>query len=210
MGLTVFLITADGETTENPRYYRRAEKQLAKAQRRLSRRKKRSKRWYKAARQLAKQHQKVRRQRGDFHHKTALALVRAYDTIYLEDLQIRTMVRNRRLRKSIGDAGWGQFRGILEAKAAYAGRQVVAVPGVRVTFLRSSLAAISASRAGAVAARRLWLFAWCYSTRGRRKVRCWSYRCAKVGHKRLRDSMAPVHCPFDWNNLTRTRVFSLA
>jgi putative transposase len=73
-------------------------------------------------------HQKVKRQRRDFHHKTARWLVRANDVIYLEDLRVANLVRNSHLAKSIGDAGWSQFRTILEGKAAYAGRRVVAVP----------------------------------------------------------------------------------
>jgi putative transposase len=77
---------------------------------------------------LAKKHQTVKRQRRDFHHKTALLLVRQYDVIYLEDLRVANMVRNPHLSKSISDAGWGQFRTILCGKAAYAGRRVVAIP----------------------------------------------------------------------------------
>jgi len=76
---------------------------------------------------LAKAHQTVRRQRTDFHHKTALALVQSYDTIYHEDLQVRTMVRNHHHAKSISDAGWGGFLAILSVKAAHAGRKVIAV-----------------------------------------------------------------------------------
>jgi putative transposase len=113
---------------ENPRHYRKGEKGLAKAQKRVSRRKKGSKRWWKAVAQCGKKHQKVRRQRTDFHHKTSLTLVQAYDVIYLEDLQVRTMVRNHHLAKSISDAGWAAFRTILEAKAAWAGRRVIAIP----------------------------------------------------------------------------------
>jgi putative transposase len=128
LGLKVFLVTAEGEVVTNPRYYRRAEKAFAKAQRRVSRRKKCSGRRKKAAQLLAKKHQKVKRQRRDFQHKTALSLVRTYDVIYLEDLQVANLVQNSKLAKSISDAGWGQFRTILEGKAAYAGRRVIAVP----------------------------------------------------------------------------------
>ena len=147
VGLKVFLITADGDRIENPRHYRRAERALKNAQRRVSRRNKCSKRRKKAAHLLAKKHQTVRRQRTDFHHKTALALVREYDTIYLDDLQVANLNRGPApkpdgnggylpngasakagLNKAISDAGWAQFRTILEGKAAYAGRRVVAVP----------------------------------------------------------------------------------
>jgi putative transposase len=128
VGLKVFLITADGLVVENPRHHRKAEKQLAKAHKRVSRRKKGSKRRGQAVGQLGKAHQTVKRQRADFHHKTARILLQHYDTIYLEDLRVANLVRNRHLAKSISDAGWTQFRSVLEAKAAYAGRRVIAVP----------------------------------------------------------------------------------
>ncbi len=130
VGLKVFLIAADGAAVENPRHYRTAERRLAKAPRRVSRRKKGSKRRKKAVQLLRRKHQTVQRQRQrrDFHHKTALALLRQYDVIYLEDLRVAHLVRNRPLAKGIADAGWAQFRTILAGKAAYAGRRVVAVP----------------------------------------------------------------------------------
>jgi putative transposase len=127
VGLKVFLTTADGEVVENPRQYRKTEKHLAKAQRRVSRRKKGSKRRRKAVQLLAQKHQKVRRQRRDFHHKTALYLLRTYDVLYLEDLQVRNLLKHHHLAKSISDAGWATFRTILTSKAAYAGKWVVAV-----------------------------------------------------------------------------------
>jgi putative transposase len=128
VGLKVFLVTAQGDVVENPRHYRTAEKALVKAQRRVSRRKQGSNRRKKVVRLLAKKHQKVKRQRRDFHHKTALHLVRTYDVIYLEDLKVANLVQNNHLAKSISDAGWAQFRTILEGKAVYAGRRVIAVP----------------------------------------------------------------------------------
>jgi putative transposase len=140
VGLKVFLITAEGDAVDNPRHYRRAE-------RRISRRKKGSKRRKKAAQLLARKHQKVRRQRTDFHHKTALTLVRQYDVIYLEDLHVSNMSKRPEpipdgnggyehngaskkagLNKSIQDAGWYNFRMILTCKAAWAGKRVEAVP----------------------------------------------------------------------------------
>ena len=80
VGLQVFLITAEGDAVENPRHFRRAEKRLAKAQRRVSRRKKGSHRRRKAVGYLQRAHQTVQRQRRDFQHKAALALLRQYDS----------------------------------------------------------------------------------------------------------------------------------
>jgi putative transposase len=127
LGIEAFVTPADGTRIFSPGWYRKAERALKTAQRRVSRRKKGSNRRRKAVTLLAKAHQKVHRQRQDFHHKTALALVRANDTIYHEDLQVRNMVRNHHLAKSVTDAGWSAFLTILSFKAACAGRSVVAV-----------------------------------------------------------------------------------
>jgi putative transposase len=128
VGLASFATLSTGEHIVNPRHYRKAERRLKTAQRCVSRRKKGSHRRRKAVTCLARAHLKVQRQRRDFHHKEALKLVQQHDTIYLEDLQVANLVRNHRLAKSISDASWARFRAILEAKAAYAGRRVVAVP----------------------------------------------------------------------------------
>jgi len=128
LGLESFLTRATGEQVVNPRHYRKAEKRLVKAQRRVSRRKKGSKRCRKAVRLLQRAHQKIARQRRDFHHKTALLLLKQYDTVYFEDLQVANMVQNGHLAKSIHDAGWSQFCTILVFKAGNAGKQAAAVP----------------------------------------------------------------------------------
>jgi len=127
LGIEAFATLSDGTRVFHPGWYRQAERALKTAQRRISRRKRGSHRRHKAVMLLAKAHQKVRRQRTDFHHKTALALVRANDTIYHENLQPANMVRNHHLAKSITDAGWGAFLTILTHKAACAGRRVIGV-----------------------------------------------------------------------------------
>jgi putative transposase len=144
--LQVFLVTADGDMVANPRPYREAEKQLKKAQQRVARRTKGSRRRTMAVQLLAKQHQHVRRQRRDFHHTTALALVRQYDTLSVEAIQPANLSRRpapvpdgkggylhngaRRkagLNKRLQDAGWGHFLSILACTAACAGKRVEAV-----------------------------------------------------------------------------------
>jgi putative transposase len=111
VGLKVFLVTADGEVVANPCHYRTAQQQLARPQRRVRRRKQGSKRSRKAVRLLARAHQHVTRQRRDFHHKAALALLQPYDVVYLEDVQVRNLVRNPQLAKRISDAGWAACAG---------------------------------------------------------------------------------------------------
>ena len=106
LGLEAFATLSDGARIFSPGWYREAERALKTAQRRVSRRKKGSNRRKKAVALLAKAHQKVRRQRQDFHHKTALALVRANDILYHEDVQTANMLKNHHLAKSISGAGW--------------------------------------------------------------------------------------------------------
>jgi putative transposase len=127
LGIEAFATLSDGSRIFSPGWYRKAERALKTAQWRVSRRKKGSNRRRKAVTLLAKAHQTVRRQRQDFHHKTALVLVRENDTIYRENVQVRNMVQNHHLAKSIPDAGWATFLTILSFTAACAGRRAIAV-----------------------------------------------------------------------------------
>jgi putative transposase len=146
MGLTHFLTTSGGEHVTNPRPRAGSAGRIADAQRALFTQKPRSMRRRKAAAKVAGLHAKVRRQRLDHAHKTALTLVRDHDVIVHEALRISNMTRRpdprladdgtyesngasakAGLNKSIKDAGWGVFLAILRAKAESAGRAVVAV-----------------------------------------------------------------------------------
>jgi putative transposase len=129
VGIESFATLSDDDAApiKNPRYFRGAEKELKKAQRRVSRRVKWSKGRKRAVQWLAKKHLKIKRQRRDFHFKEARKLVNQYQNIKVEDLNIQGMVRNHHLAKSISDAGWGQFIMILIFKAEEAGRTVIKV-----------------------------------------------------------------------------------
>jgi putative transposase len=127
MGLKSFLTDSEGNTVENPRFYRTSQKTLRRKQRTIARRKKGSKRRRKAARSTAQTHLKIKRQRHDFHYKTAKRYTEQYQVIAVEQLSILNMVQNHSLAKSIMDASWGAFLDILEDKAGRAGHQVIRV-----------------------------------------------------------------------------------
>jgi putative transposase len=127
VGLRCFLTDSEGHTIENPRFYRTSQRTLRRKQRQMSRRKKGSHRHRKAAKNVAKTHLKINRQRRDHHFKTAKPYAEGYHHIVVEDLQITNMVKNHHLSKSIMDASWGQFLDILSAKAASAGHEMIRV-----------------------------------------------------------------------------------
>jgi putative transposase len=126
VGLKVFLADSDGHTVENPRFFRTSQATLRRKQRRLCARTKGSHRRGKMARSVAQTHLKIERQRRDFHFKTAKQYADAYQTIVVEDLNLRGLVRSR-LAKSILDAAWSEFLFILSCKAASAGGQVIRI-----------------------------------------------------------------------------------
>ena len=127
VGLESFAVTSEAEFIENPRYLREAEAVLRKAQRKVSRRKKGSHNRRKAVKLLAKHHLKVSNQRKDFAHKFSRHIVNTYGFIAVEDLQIKNMVRNHHLARSISDAAWGMALDFTAYKAEWAGRQFVRV-----------------------------------------------------------------------------------
>ncbi len=128
LGLEFFYTDSDGKTVENPRHLRKAEKRLKRLQRKVSKRKKGSANRKKAVNKMARQHLKVGRQRKDFAVKTANTLVQSNDLIAYENLQVRNMVRNHKLAKSISDASWSMFITWVEYYAKLHKIVTVAVP----------------------------------------------------------------------------------
>ncbi|MDJ0726989.1 MAG: transposase [Prochloraceae cyanobacterium] len=128
VGLMHFYTDNRGNKVENPRHLRKSEKALKRLQKRVSRKVKGSNKRRKAINKLGRKHLKVSRQRKDFAVKLARCVVKSNDLVVFEKLTVRNLLKNRRLAKSINDAGWRQFFEWLEYYGQVFGKIVIAVP----------------------------------------------------------------------------------
>jgi putative transposase len=127
VGLTSFATLSNGEKVENPRFFRHDEKALAKAQRKLSAQEKGTPKRAKARKVVSRIHERIGSRRNDFVHQLSRAIVNRFGIVAFEDLNVKGMVQNRYLAKSIGDAAWTQFINATQNKAEEAGSIVVLV-----------------------------------------------------------------------------------
>jgi putative transposase len=134
VGIKDFYSDSNGNVIANPKFLRKAEKKLIKEQRRLSRKQKGSNNRNKQRVKAAKAHENITNKRNDFLHKQSTQLVRENQTICIEDLKIKNMIKNHKLAKSIADVSWGRFFTMLEYKAVLFGTDIVRIP----TFYPSS------------------------------------------------------------------------
>jgi putative transposase len=125
-GITKLFHTSNNQRIENPRFFERTQKRLARAQRKVSRRKKFSKRWKKACILVAKIHQLIANQRKDFLHKLSTQIIRQFGRIAIEDLNVKGLAKGM-LSKQVLDASWSMLFNFLDYKAERAGRIIIRV-----------------------------------------------------------------------------------
>lgn len=127
LGVKIFAVTSDGDVVENPKYLKKSLKKLAKLQKELSRKSKGGSNYNKARIEVARQYERIANQRKDFPQKLSTRLIRENDTICIEDLQIKNMLKNQCLAQAISDVSWSEFVRQLEYKTKWYGRKVAKV-----------------------------------------------------------------------------------
>ena len=128
VGITEFYSDSNGNMVPNPGYLERSMRKLVREQRKLSRKQKGSKNREKQRKKVALVHEQVTNQRNDFLQKRSIMLIRENQTICIEDLKVKNMMRNHKLAQAIASVSWSKFFDMLEYKAAWYGNDIIRIP----------------------------------------------------------------------------------
>jgi putative transposase len=172
VGIKEFATLSDGTIINNPHYFRDSQSKLKKAQRRLSRKKKGSSRYKKTKLKVAKIHKGIANQRDNFLHNVSTKIVKDYDVISIEDLNVAGMVKNHKLAKSISDVSFSKFFSMLDYKCKWYGKELVKIP----RFAPSSKTCSS-----------------CGNVKKELKLSDRTYKCDVCGHEQDRDLNASLN-----------------
>jgi putative transposase len=172
VGIKEFATLSDGIVINNPHYFRDSQAKLKKAQRRFSRKKKGSSRCKKCKLKVAKIHKKIANQRENFLHNVSTKIVKDYDVISIEDLNVAGMVKNHKPAKSISDVSFSKFFSMLDYKCKWYGKELVKIP----RFAPSSKTCSS-----------------CGNVKKEIKLNERTYKCDVCGHEMDRDLNASIN-----------------
>ena len=127
LGVKDFVITSDGEVFENKHFYKKDEKRIAKLQRQLSKKRKGSSNFHKQRKRIARVFETITHKKENYIHSVVNYLLRKYDTIYMEDLNVSGMLKNHKLAKAIQEVGFYKFKMVLSTKALQNDKKVVLI-----------------------------------------------------------------------------------
>ena len=166
VGIKDFYTDSNGKVVENPKFLEKTERKLAREQRKLSKKRKYSRSRRKQRMKVARLHEKIHNQRNDFLQKQSTMLIRENQTVCIEDLHVRNMIKNRKLAKHIASASWSRFFDMLEYKGKWYGNDIIRVP---VFYPSSQLCSVCNYKNPEVKnlAVRKWICPVCHTEHGR-------------------------------------------
>lgn len=185
VGIKTFAVQSDGVEVDNPRYFSKNQAKLKRLQQHLSRKKKGSRRRDKCRLKIAKLHQKIVNQRSWFLHNYSTHLIENYDMIFIEDLDVQSLLDKRQLSKEISDVSWSKFFRMLEYKADWYGKQVIKVDRY---YASSKTCGCGVKNENLKLSDRVWTCQSCLSVNNRDELA--SQNILKEGRRSLGDSVS--------------------
>lgn len=185
VGIKTFAVQSNGVEVDNPRYFSKNQAKLKRLQQHFSRKKKGSKRRDKCRMKIAKLHQKIVNQRDWFLHNYSTHLIENYDMIFIEDLDVQSLIEKKQLSKEISDVSWSKFFRMLEYKADWYGKEVVKIDRY---YASSKTCTCGVKNENLKLSDRVWTCQSCLSVNNRDELA--SQNILKEGRRSLGDSVS--------------------